>query len=185
MDKKLIYLFLLVLLCSCAERVYDEDSHSSDSQGNLTFSFDSVTNPAVWSTFNSLEEMQAACQIPESTLKKMTTDQLLSACMHYPLYGNYIAYNNEMDGINAIITHFNGFSELSKRPDAAEKILTLYEKVDVDKVNDNIASRSSQENISFLRLGYLELIIASKNFPSLYEKKICFASCHSSQHQYC
>lgn len=32
--------------------------------------FDSVTNPKVWRTFQSLEEMQEACQVPNEILKK-------------------------------------------------------------------------------------------------------------------
>ncbi|AVM58136.1 hypothetical protein C3V43_10515 [Bacteroides heparinolyticus] len=134
------------------------------------FSFDAVTNPTVWRTFQSLEEMQAACQIPDEILKGMSTDDLIQTCMSYPLYGNYLAYNNELDGIKTIMDHFNGFAELQKRQDAADKLIAYYEKIDVGNIAKKAMTRSSTTNneLSILHIGYLELILCSEAIPNLY-----------------
>lgn len=65
---------------------------------NVTFSFDSIEAPSVWAQYQSLEEMFAACQIPEEKLKSMSTDELVEVCMSHPLYAIYSAYNNELEG---------------------------------------------------------------------------------------
>ena len=133
------------------------------------FTFDSITNPMVWRTFQSLEEMQAACQIPENILESMPTDYLVKVCMNYPLFGNYTAYNNELNGINNVIKGFNGFAELQKREDAADKLITYYEGMDIGEIAKKAAAYSKIKNeLSILHIGYLELILSSRFVPSLY-----------------
>lgn len=60
-------------------------------------------------------------------VKKISTENLVRTCINYPLYGIYLAYNNELDGINVIMSGFNGFQESIKREDAAKEILNYYE----------------------------------------------------------
>lgn len=69
--KKFIYIIaLLFLLVACNEELQidtkqptiDNKTRAFTSQ---TFSFDSVTKPEIWKTFQTLEEMQSACQIPD------------------------------------------------------------------------------------------------------------------------
>ena len=143
---------------------------------SVTFSFDSVTNPNVWKNFNTLEQMQEACQIPDNLLDKISTDDLVRICMEYPLALNYIAYNQELDGIKAVMNGFNGFAELKSRNDAAEALLSYYENVDVDLIAanakdlNNASKQKSAKEMSVLKLGYLELILASEFIPSLYNE---------------
>ena len=79
-----------------------------------TFSFDSVTKPEIWKTFQTLEEMQSACQIPDDVLSNLSTEELVQICMDYPLFGNFSAYNDELVGIKKVMDGFNGFTELKK-----------------------------------------------------------------------
>ena len=43
--------------------------------------------------------MQSACQIPDDVLSNLSTEELVQICMDYPLFGNYLAYDNETFGI--------------------------------------------------------------------------------------
>ena len=144
--KRFIYFFtLFALMCSCSDEVLNEGkTQKMFGRPYATFSFDSITAPNVWSQYQSLEEMLEACQIPEDKLKSMSTDELIEVCMSHPLHFIYSAYNNELRGADVIIRNFNGFSELARRTDAAGKLFISH-------------------------IGFIELYIASKALPSLYE----------------
>lgn len=149
--------FLSFILASCnKDASIDKVDETCEFKENVPYSFELVTKPSVWATFKSLKEMQDACQIPENWLDKISTKNLIETCMNYPLYGMYMAYNNEMDGIKEIMCNFNGFQELKKRGDAAEKLLDYYDNV-------SVATKSNGGNLDILNpihIGYLELILA-------------------------
>lgn len=175
--RKILYLFLLLLLYACNEstvnEIVKENNSANADYTNVSFSFDSVTNPTVWKRFQNLEEMQAACQIPQKVLEKMSTDNLIQACMNYPLYAIYAAYNNEMDGIKVITDNFNGFKELQKRKNAAEKLIDYYNNINIDRIVNIVSTRSTfqtKDEISVLHIGYIELILASKFIPAVYSE---------------
>lgn len=170
--KKFIYIIaLLFLLVACNEELQidtkqptiDNKTRAFTSQ---TFSFDSVIKPEIWKTFQTLEEMQSACQIPDDVLPNLSTEELVQICMDYPLFGNFSAYNDELVGIKKVMDGFNGFTELKKRTDAAEKLLDLYENVNVATLNSDKENIETYPNI---KLGYLELILSSGEFESLYQ----------------
>ena len=71
--KQLFLLFVVLLMvCSCSDEILNEDNHQAIlGASNVTFSFDSITSPANWRTYQSLEEMLEACQIPEDKLSSM------------------------------------------------------------------------------------------------------------------
>lgn len=144
------------------------DTSVSLAEIDTPYSFESVTTPEIWETFNNLEEMQNACQIPADILKKMSTKALIQTCMNYPLYGNYIAYNNELDGIRTIIKGFNGFEELQRRTDAAEQLLAYYDNLDIKEISQSASF--SNKNITILHLGYFELLLGSGFIPSIYSE---------------
>lgn len=154
--KKFIYIIaLLFLLVACNEELQidtkqptiDNKTRAFTSQ---TFSFDSVTKPEIWKTFQTLEEMQSACQIPDDVLPNLSTEELVQICMDYPLFGNFSAYNDELVGIKKVMDGFNGFTELKKRIDAAEKLLDLYENVNVATLNSDKENIETYPNATFL-----------------------------------
>lgn len=129
--------------------------------------FAKVTDPAVWKTFQTLEEMQEACQIPAEELKKLSTEELLQICLEYPLAGNYLAYNDELQGIRAVMDGFNGFTELCQRDDAVEKLLNFYELYDVNACFRKQVPDAEFSDYPFIRLGYIELILASGQLKNM------------------
>ena len=70
---------LCMALCSCSDVVMTERIGQTSTSGP-SFSFDSITSPANWIQYQSLEEMLDACQIPEEVLKTMPTDELVATC---------------------------------------------------------------------------------------------------------
>jgi hypothetical protein len=126
--------------------------------------FPNVADHAVWKTFNNMEEMIAACQVPDNILKHLSTENLIITCMNYPLFFTYSAYNNELDGIKILMDHFNGFQELRKRDSAAEQLIDYYSEMNVEA-----APFDRRANNSILHMGYIELVLASEKIPNVFE----------------
>lgn len=170
--KKFIFgIALLLTLVACNEELQIDPKQSTTGNKtraftSQTFSFDSVTKPEIWKTFQTLEEMQSACQIPDDVLSNLSTEELVQICMDYPLFGNYLAYDNETFGIKKVMAGFNGFTELKKRTDAAEKLLDIYANVNVTTLYED---RENAETYPNLKLGYLEKILCSGEIESLYQ----------------
>lgn len=170
--KKFIYIIaLLFLLVACNEELQIDTKqptigNKTRAFTSQTFSFDSVTKPEIWKTFQTLEEMQSACQIPDDVLPNLSTEELVQICMDYPLFGNYLAYDNETFGIKKVMAGFNAFKELKKRTDSAEKLLDIYANVNVTTLYED---RENAETYPNLKLGYLEMILCSGEIESLYQ----------------
>lgn len=83
-----------------------------------------------------------------------------------PSVWKLFAYDNETFGIKKVMAGFNGFTELKKRTDAAEKLLDIYANVNVTTLNED---RENAETYPNLKLGYLEMILCSGEIESLYQ----------------
>ncbi|RHJ90841.1 T9SS type A sorting domain-containing protein [Parabacteroides bouchesdurhonensis] len=77
---------------------------------------------AMWNNFETHQQMLDACQIPENVLSKMSTEDLVTTCLNYPLSIDCFAYDNEVKGVQAVSQQFNGFRELLQRPDGVSKL---------------------------------------------------------------
>lgn len=172
--KKQWTLFLpLIAASACSESAIVEIAEKGTNDGTraiseVEFSFDSITRPEVWATYQSLEEMQQACQIPDSILPLLSTEKLVKACADYPLYGIYSAYNDEMDGIKVIMDGFNGFKELEGREDASAALIDFYQSFDADEMAIAMVDDTNHElYLNPIRLGYWELLLSSDEISSI------------------
>ena len=73
-----------------------------------------------WASFESHQEMIDACEVPEETLRQMTTQALLESVLNYPLLGDVLAYDDSEAGFEAMVDSFRGLEEFLSREDAAE-----------------------------------------------------------------
>ena len=83
-----------------------------------------------WRAFTTHEEMLKACQIPESTLRAISTEGLVETVLNYPLYNDVLAYNSPQQGFDAISSEFNGIMELLNRKDAGIVLLAKFKAAD-------------------------------------------------------
>lgn len=167
MRKGIFLLMLAAAAVSCSDGTLDAvggGGEAASDQG-VTFTFDAVTAPEAWSRHQSLEEMLAACQIPEDKLAAMPTEELAEVCMSHPLRILYAAYDNELDGAEVVFSNFNGFRELEERPDAPRALLSLYEEMNFG--DDGVALRKELRTLS--GKGFMELYLASGELPALYQ----------------
>lgn len=174
MKKHLFFLILILFICSCEHNLNlsDDMATSEYKEDPGPYTFEKVTDPAVWRTYNSLEEMMNACQLPQEMLEAMSTESLIQTLMNHPLFFIYSAYNNELDGVNVILDNFNGFKELQNRVDAAEKVIDYYSATDVGSMVRATADNSRKsKDLTIYHLDFLELVIATKKIPDILSSK--------------
>lgn len=119
MKKSHFYLLLLICLLGCTDSNIvnlksNEVSTRVSNIGNLRiFEFPDIQ----WSQFDTYQQRIDACQVPDTLLATISTAELVIICMEYPLLMDAYAHNTLTEGVNNIISNFNGFTELLKRKD--------------------------------------------------------------------
>jgi hypothetical protein len=111
-----------------------------------------------WKSFETGQQMLEACQIPQKILDKISTTDLVKTCLSYPLFFEYLAFNNEREGIHIMIDKFNGLKELSKRQDGAQELIKIYNDFPV------VQTVTSKDADIPYKLPFLELLIADDVF---------------------
>jgi hypothetical protein len=111
-----------------------------------------------WRKFQTQDEMIGACQIPETILKKLTTEALVETCLSFPLYPQITAFNNMQNGFNKLADKFNGFAELFYRNDAGLVLLQKYITMDALSYSKEWSSvKKGQFIYEFL---FIEMLLA-------------------------
>ncbi len=73
----------------------------------------------------SYEEMMAMCQVPKAILKAMSTRNLVLTCFKHPFIFNYMAYNDQYQGV-MVAMEANCFQELMRRQTGRAELLDLF-----------------------------------------------------------
>lgn len=91
--------------------------------------FPIVPGTPAWAALASGADKIQACQVPPAVLQKMSTPGLVTTCLNYPLLNNMLAFIPLQNGARAQLANFNGFAELSQRPDAAQLLVNRYQQL--------------------------------------------------------
>jgi hypothetical protein len=114
-----------------------------------------------WATFTSGQQMQEACQIPKEILRTLNTKELTEICMNYPLSKDYLAFNDEREGIAIMIKNFNGLAELGRRNDGAKELMRIYK--DFPVFAHTIQVTPQNYDIVY-KLPFLEVLLSDDTF---------------------
>ena len=123
--RRIILLLISLLLCGChtiaalpeaehfAPKIPEAESPAPPAEEKPPVKVD-VLSPE-WQAMSN-EEKTAACQIPENSLRVMSTEDLLDAVIDYPLLLNIFVYDDirDVSGIWSVYYHFNGLRELTE-----------------------------------------------------------------------
>lgn len=154
---KKIFCVILSFLMAISSNIYVYAAYDFDkSSVRNDYKYKITSDSVEWKTFNSHEEMVAACQIADDEIKEMTTDMLVSAYLNYPLLGDMYAYNTIETGFTALRKQCNALDELLTREDAGEALLNRYENIKLCDLN-------SSNNVSyneFIAPSALEILAA-------------------------
>lgn len=86
-----------------------------------------------WKSKTATMDKIEACDIPEDTLKKMTTEALVETVITYPYFSVVTAYSSPTagleEGIEALNQQFGGLKELMTRDDAYQCTLDLINSI--------------------------------------------------------
>ncbi|TGE27587.1 hypothetical protein [Hymenobacter metallicola] len=124
-----------------------------------TYVFPLVPGTPAWAELKTGAEMVQACQVPDATLKSMSTPGLIATCLSYPLLNNILAGFTLQRGTRSVLINFNGFGELSQRPQAAAQLLSRYQLMRASCV----PARSEWGRYS-LDFAYFELVMAQEEY---------------------
>lgn len=111
-----------------------------------------------WERLTGRDQRVEACQIPESTLRSMSTRSLAVTVLRYPFLNDYLAYNDHLLAAEILEKEFNGFRELLDREDVNEALLSLYQESEAIAEEENNTAEPREDfflvqNLEFL-IGY-------------------------------
>ncbi|MCP4760986.1 MAG: hypothetical protein GY870_04335 [archaeon] len=181
-------IFIIFFLTVVSMQLVNGQNH------NTNYDFPIKPGTDAWKSLNSSQEMIDICQIPDSILKIMTTANLSSLCLNYPLLGDMLFNDNFQEGFDMMASKFNGFQELFLRKDAGSELLKLYKDFNLnsfeknkDKKNNNIffdmcidvvlaqqvflKNLDTEQEIMLMQDALNNLKIREKNNNSSYRKK--------------
>ncbi|MFA5248594.1 MAG: hypothetical protein WC415_05255 [Patescibacteria group bacterium] len=120
-----------------------------------------------WKKFTSYGEMLTATQIPDKMLKSMSTRALVKTCLDYPNSGSIGAHNSLQQGLEAIVSGFNGLQELLKRDDAGIELLAQYRLVN-EEIKISIKNIDSGDSLNwyYFKHTLIEMLLAQESIRS-------------------
>ncbi len=144
--KQLLFCFLIIL------------SFQAYAQERTLWDYPVKPGTEAWKKLKDYEERVDVCQIPESVLQNISTNDLATLCLQYPLLygGTLIYYNSYTFGLNKLFTNFNGIRELYKRKNAVNILQERYLTA-IHGFPENVES-------SFFYLSVLELLLGYPDF---------------------
>lgn len=132
--------FMLFSLSTPVLAANNEDKSISDT----VYQYPVTPEMEEWKTFQSLDEMIDACQIPNDILRHMSTENLIESVLDYPLAINLFAYDTPKEGIEKLSSYFNGLQELKIRDDAIElmsaRVISLAQEKSLNPVKTIFAN---------------------------------------------
>ena len=160
--KRFFLFFSLVCIaigCTVDEQpvtpVQEDEIHPLDK----AYVYEAFESKDYWKTLSSFEEKLDACQVPVSTAASLTTTALIQTCLNHPFAGTYSAYPDEFEIIKILCNHNNAFKELLNRDDAAKQLVAFY---------------ANNTDLPLCEMHFLELLMGSGIFSSLFEEPLSF-----------
>lgn len=151
---------------ACSDKVLDIDDVEQvstraieEKPANKYYSV--LPGTAEWRGLESGEAMFAVCQLSEDQIRDLSTEELVDACVLFPMAYDYILVNDERLATSFAIEHFNGLAELSKRDDGIDALIEKYKKM---QYSEGIINISGIDRSFALDLGYIELLLIDKSF---------------------
>lgn len=113
-----------------------------------------------WNQLKDESERLSVLQIPDSILNVIETEELVIACLNYPVAFDYTAYDDEHTGLKKVISNFNGLQELFDRNDAGKYLIEHYENAGVNGFI--IKDKRLNERYWPFKFLYIELLLSQK-----------------------
>lgn len=125
-----IILVIIMLLTAC-QQIVDTAPNELETKSNVTviadlYDFPIKPGTPAWAKLQSHNEMVEVCQLPQDTLKNISTAGLIQTVLNYPLLSDMFAFDETQSGFDSVASQFNGLPELMQRENAATLIAQFY-----------------------------------------------------------
>lgn len=128
--------------------------YTSQDGGAHQFLLTPQSDPEAWeAAADDTAALIEALQVPAGELREMSTSALLETVLDFPFLVNYVAFNTPQQGVDAVRDQLNVLDEFLNRADAAETLLSLYERSDLERI-------AITEDSSTIQIEFLELLLA-------------------------
>lgn len=175
MKRYFLFTIVSVLLISCQQSLTPDQSDLAVpknevmtralSTGKVGPDDPVVFLPAVdlkaWTNIGPLEDRFAACEVPASRLRNMTTEALVKSMMSYPLNFMVCAYDDPKDAIDLIIQYSPLHQEFLSRSDAAEVFVDFYAGANLDMSLEKSDFDGNYTSLSYANAMFMDHFIAS------------------------
>lgn len=111
-----------------------------------------------WLNIADFEKRLVLLDIPESILRKISTQELVKSCLSYPGFSLIYTRNDLQSGYNYIRSMFNGFRELENRPDAGKVLMKIY--IDYKPDGFDLSLSDLQIGRYVFKFNYIEILLA-------------------------
>jgi len=148
--------FLMIMFSLVLSVLYAQTT----TERTVTWDYPVKPGSEEWKSFKTGQQKREACMIPQDILKALPAKELAWICFNYPLFIDFIAFNDERGGINAIINRFNGLQELINRKDGIQELINLYRSLLVFDEQQ----KGSNPYRMLLKIPFVELLLANKAF---------------------
>ena len=104
---KIIYSLVYFLFVACVKTsvTTDEGDFFQNKIMSRSVNLSSFEYPAIqWSAFDTHEQKVAACEIPDSILPNIPTEESVEICMEYPLFFDVYAFDSPLRGIKKVVS---------------------------------------------------------------------------------
>ncbi len=124
---KLIQMKLKYILLSCLFCLSLNAQTEKSKDANYVYASTSLDDNS--NGHKTIKERIAALQIPAEDLSKISTPELIEACLNFPYLIDMFLYDGYEQGFKVLCNEFNGFNELLSRKDISEAILNKYSEM--------------------------------------------------------
>ena len=157
--KTKILIFIFCLLSS-----YLSFGQIREDEQKILWDYPIKSGTEEWKQLESNKAKVDVCQIPDSILQDISTNDLMTLCLQYPLLSDGFAFNNINDGLKKLFSNFNGIRVLAKRQNAINVFLERY----ISEIRNiaNVWHKYSDFDVwySFECISLLELIVSYSDF---------------------
>jgi len=105
-----------------------------NAQTVTVWDYDIKPGSAEWEAISTRDEMLKVIQIPNEVLNSINTEELAVLCINYPMHLDFYIYNSLQEGLERVVSDFNGLRELFERKDNVKYLLGLLRENDLEKL---------------------------------------------------
>ena len=156
---KLTLLLLFFVCYSCEINNIEDSSTSCYLSVSDPYKYPVVPGTDEWRKITSINEAFQVCQLPEKTLKSISTQGLIDAIVHSPMFTNHYLLSSSppVETWHKLYSKLNAIQELISR-NGIEELITYYKTIDFDCIKSN-----NEDNINdFERLMGIEFLFTEQ-----------------------